>query len=116
MPPDRFDGSHMHGGGPFWLGMLFTGVSLLLWLAIPMLLAWAALRWGRRSANPLFAAASQEGIEPSAIELLRRRYVMGEIDYVTLEVMTERVLTSEAHEHASNQVRLVSGGGEITYL
>ncbi|HEU0028466.1 MAG TPA: hypothetical protein VFQ25_15240 [Ktedonobacterales bacterium] len=36
--------------------------------------------------------------DPSAFELLRRRYVVGEIDTPTFEEMTERLLLSEQAE------------------
>lgn len=78
--------------------LLLSGLSLLPWLAVLGLLAWAALRsWARQpvapQAEPTFGVGGT-----SAAELLRLRYVLGEIDAATFEEMLEHVLASEARE------------------
>jgi hypothetical protein len=78
------------------LPLLFTGLSLL-WLIAPAVITAGYLRWrsrrparlGQRLGHALIAD------DPSAFELLRRRYVVGEIDTPTFEEMTERLLLSE---------------------
>jgi hypothetical protein len=82
-----------------WAGLLFMGASLA-WLLAPLVITAAYLWWrqrrpalaGQPRANPLLDD------DPSAFELLRRRYVVGEIDTPTFEVMTERLLLSERAE------------------
>jgi hypothetical protein len=78
--------------------LLLSGLSLLPWLAVLGLLAWAALRsWSQqRSAPQTEPALGVAGT--SAAELLRLRYVLGEIDAVTFEEMLEHILASEARE------------------
>ncbi len=103
--PGREFGPEMHGGpGGMWLSLIFMGLSALLWFAIPALLVWAALRWvAPRLHGPLsqtFGTPVSAG-QPSAIETLRHRYALGEIDAPTFEQMVERILASEARERES---------------
>ncbi len=87
-----------------WLGLIFMGLSALLWLGIPALLVWAALRWvAPRIRGPLGQAFGTpvSAAQPSAIETLRHRYALGEIDAPTFEQMVERILASEARERES---------------
>ncbi len=88
-----------------WLSLAFTGLSLLLWLGIPALIVWASLRWIAprvRGLSALGAGATQSA-QPSAIETLRHRYALGEIDAPTFEQMVERILASEARERQGEQ-------------
>lgn len=99
MPPDGRFGDF--GGGPSpWFGLLFFGLQSLFWLALIGAAIWGLARaFGARRLN----AAPQmmaEIADPSAVELLRRRYVMGEIDADTFEAMMERVLASEERERS----------------
>lgn len=112
---DGFGGAD-HFGGPGWLPLLFTGATLL-WLIAPFAITAAYLWW--RSRRPALAAAplTQPLIEddPSAFELLRRRYVVGEIDAPTFEGMTERLLVSE-HLEKQHPPLLARSGRYDRYL
>lgn len=88
------------GGGHMWLGLAFMGASLLFWVGVTALVVWALLRWvAPRLRGTLGMANSFVAPQPnSAIETLRHRYAMGEIDADTFEQMVERILTSEVRE------------------
>jgi uncharacterized membrane protein len=97
----RFGGAP--GAGPVpthpWMGLLFMGISLA-WLLGPLLITMAYL-WYHNRRVALASHAPVDGLigdDPSALELLRRRYVVGEIDTPTFEEMTERLLLSERAE------------------
>lgn len=75
--------------------MLSWGLSNLVWLAVLGLIVWAAVRYFQR-AYP--QASILPPPAPSALELLRQRYVLGEIDLETFETMTRHVIASEEHE------------------
>ena len=87
------------------MNLAFTGLSLLLWLGIGALVVWAALRWIAPRWRTAMAAAPTAYVapQPSAIETLRHRYALGEIDAPTFEQMVERVLASEARERRGEQ-------------
>lgn len=71
-------------------GFMMLGMVLgnLLWFALLCLLIWGCIRWlGNRLSNNTHPLVS----EPSAMEILRRRYARGEIDAVTFEQMKERL-------------------------
>ncbi len=108
--PDRF------GGGPVWLPLLFAGMSLL-WLVAPVMLTAAYLWWRRHHPAALAQPLVQPLIEddPSSFELLRRRYVIGEIDAPAFEEMTERLLVSE-HMEQRSQLALARDGRYDHYL
>lgn len=93
-------------GGHMWLGLAFMGLSLLFWLGIPALIVWASLRWIAPRLRAMSAGAMSGGMlgaQPSAIETLRHRYALGEIDAPTFEQMVERILASEARERQGEQ-------------
>ena len=98
---DDFHWHHYYYGGgsalPAWATVMMFALSVLPWLVVPGLLVWAATRWGAMQRPP-----AEPAIEPpppiSAAELLRQRYVLGEIDATTFEEMLGRVLHSEAQE------------------
>jgi uncharacterized membrane protein len=84
------------------------GLSLLFWVGLTALLAWALMRWvlPRMRGIPAMAAMSggmMQAAQPSAIETLRHRYALGEIDAPTFETMVERILASEARERQGEQ-------------
>jgi uncharacterized membrane protein len=81
---------------------------LLFWVGLISLLAWALMRWvlPRLRAMPAMAAMSGgafQPAQPSAVETLRHRYALGEIDAPTFEQMVERILASEARERQGEQ-------------
>lgn len=92
---DGWGPDHFGPGGHEFAGLFFLGT--LLWLVAPLALTALYLWWRRRRTRPLLAGVEDE---PSAFEQLRRRYVVGEIDFVTFEQMAGRLLLSEHAENA----------------
>jgi uncharacterized membrane protein len=79
----------------WWPGMLLSALSTLIWVALFIWLAWLLLRWIIPYLMPMFAGTFGMAPEnPSALEILRRRYATGEIDAVTFEQMRERMESS----------------------
>lgn len=92
MGPGRFgDGFY---GNPGW-HTLTWGLSTVLWLALLGLIVWAAVRYFQR---PQIPARTLPPPAPSVLELLRQRYVLGEIDLETFETMLRYLLASEESE------------------
>ena len=106
--PGRFDGPGPYVAGP--VSLLLSGLSLLLWLGIPaLLLLWLAGRslLSHGSAPPPDPVVERYNV--SAVELLRQRYALGEIDAVTFEQMLERLLASEVRtSHEARIQRLMT--------
>lgn len=110
---------HMHDAFPF---VFLFGLSRLLWLALIILLVWSLVRlfrsrnihWGQPmtpytpnmpfTGHPLGTAPVTErrpdGIvnQPSALDILNRRYASGEIDEATFGNMRERILATQMPE------------------
>jgi uncharacterized membrane protein len=107
---DRFGADHFAGGHEF-APLFFTGMTLL-WLVAPVVVGLAYLAW-RRWREALAGHAHAQALladDPSAFELLRRRYVVGEIDVATFEEMTGRLLVSERlEERMERQPPLLAG-------
>lgn len=79
----------------WWPGTLLSVLGTLIWVALFIWLVWLLLRWIIPYLMPMFAGnvgMAQEN--PSALEILRRRYAAGEIDAVTFEQMRERMESS----------------------
>ena len=111
MPGRGYGPGPFFDGGHWWLGLAFTGLSLLLWLGIAALMIWASLRWIAPRWRALGASGAYVAAQPSAIETLRHRYALGEIDAPTFEQMVERILASEARER-TGWASGTSGAGE----
>ena len=78
-----------------WPGTLLSALSTLIWVALFIWLAWLLLRWIIPYLMPMFAGNfGMEAENPSALEILRRRYAAGEIDAVTFEQMREQLESS----------------------
>lgn len=81
-----------------WNGFLMSFV-MIFWIALLIVLAWTAIHWfdrrsnGTISRNPIMPISG-----PSSLELLRQRYVWGEIDTAAFEQMREHLEASFAHE------------------
>jgi uncharacterized membrane protein len=80
-------------------GFGFLPLIPLFWIAVLFCLFWSLKRWsgwrnGRMSAWP----AGTPPFEPSALEILRRRYARGEIDATTFDQMRERLEGSRGRE------------------
>jgi uncharacterized membrane protein len=95
MPPrGRFDGPDPYRPDSWWLmgHALTTGLATLFLLALLGVMAWMIWRALQESAARRQLVARPE---PTALEQLRLRYVRGEIDALTFEEMTERLMASE---------------------
>ena len=110
---------HMHDAFPF---VFLFGLSRLLWLALIILLVWFLVRtfrsrnihWGQPMTpytpsmpfpgHPLGTAPVTERRpdepvnQPSALDILNRRYASGEIDETTFLNMRERILATQKPE------------------
>ena len=111
---DDFHGPHyFYGYGspalPAWATVAMFALSVLPWLVVPSLLVWAASRWWSLQ-QPRVEPAIEPPPQISAAELLRQRYVLGEIDATTFEEMLERVLHSEAQESLAHLNAAVERG------
>jgi hypothetical protein len=83
-------------------------LSLLFWLALLGLAVWAFTRLTTPTQTP-----TVESGPPTAMDLLRQRYVLGEIDATTFEEMVERVMASEAWERSGGTYRGRAGRGLV---
>jgi putative membrane protein len=87
----------------FWVGMLLIFIFTTLWIALLVVLVWAVIhRLERREGIPEQGSAAPLN-EPSALEILRRRYARGEIDVATFERMREQLETSTVQELQSRR-------------
>jgi len=84
-----------------WLLLPLLLFSRLFWIVILALLIGALIRGLRWRNRPLafyrhapFYTPGVPPLQPSAMELLRRRYARGEIDAVTFDQMRERLESS----------------------
>jgi hypothetical protein len=84
--------------------LLAHGILGLLWLAILGIAVWGAMRL-LTSWQPTSAPLLPPPPEPSALEMLRRRYVAGEIDVATFEEMLEYLFATETPERARHLLR-----------
>lgn len=101
-------GEHHFAAGfhPHPLGILFgLGFMLLFWGLLLGVPAWFIVRrFGRNRWHAMTAArypmaqTASAPPAPSAMEILRRRYVQGEIDHATFEEMMHHLTASQAHE------------------
>lgn len=101
---------HHYGPGfhPHPLGILFgLGFMLLFWGLLFGIPAWFIVRrFGRNRWHAMTAprypmaqtVPTPTPPAPSAMEILRRRYVQGEIDHDTFEQMMHNLAASEARE------------------
>jgi putative membrane protein len=92
----------MMGWGAFgWGGMLLMQLSMVLWVVVIGVLVWALVRWlGMQSSSSGPPPAGPAG--PSALEILRQRYVRGEIDLTTFKQMYERLEGSRSPSSEPN--------------
>lgn len=114
---------HMHEGFHGVLPFVFLfGLSRLLWIALIALLIWSLIRWAKmrrmhwnQPMNPYMPHTPYTGQpfgtppttaprpeapinQPTALEILNRRYATGEIDETTFENMRERIIGSHGPE------------------
>jgi putative membrane protein len=78
----------MMWGYDFGWGWLLMSLGMVLWIALLVVLVWAVIRWltTKTMVSPRQDSATPVG-GPSALEMLRQRYVRGEIDTATFEQM-----------------------------
>lgn len=110
---------HVHEAHSFLPFIFLFGLSRLLLLALLGILVWSLIRWVTRRGHhwnspfqytpgtsytmhrePTFGVPPMPRPEgplhqPSALEILNRRYASGEIDATTYENMRERILGSQ---------------------
>jgi hypothetical protein len=92
---------HLHDGpppGPYspLAQLIYLGLANLFWIGFFGIMVWAALR----SIFPLNQrSVSALEQEPSALERLRRRYILGQIDIGTFEEGLVEVLELEEQDH-----------------
>lgn len=101
-------GEHHFGMGlhPNPFGILFgLGFMLLFWGLVLGVPAWFILRrFGRNRWRAMAASryptaqTTSAAPAPSAMEILRRRYVQGEIDHAAFEEMMHHLTASQARE------------------
>lgn len=86
----------MWGYDPGWGGMfLMMVLGNLVWIALLGVLVWVVIRWFERRPNaPGSPGAGAPESSPSALEILRQRYVRGEIDLATFEQMRKHLQAS----------------------
>lgn len=98
MPQDH-DWHGFYGGPPGspFDHFLAAGFSALFWLVVLAGITWAVMHYLRQAQATQTPSLSAE---PSAMELLRRRYVMGQLDVDTFEEMVTHLLASEERERA----------------
>ena len=104
MDPDGGFLHYSHYDPSLWSFGHFAAVTIgtLFWLALMGFLIWSLYQLANRQPPRV-----QRPAAPSAMELLRQRYVMGDIDAMTFEEMVERVMASEAWERGEQVRRLV---------
>jgi len=86
----------MYYGGWNWGGVLFMMLTALFWVILLGVLTWVAIRWaasggvfGPRTSSTTGTdtRGAPTAQEPSAHEIVARRYARGEIDAATYEEM-----------------------------
>jgi hypothetical protein len=75
--------------------LIYLGLANLFWIGLFGMMVWAVLR-SIPSLNQRSLSAPEE--EPSALERLRRRYVLGQIDIDTFEEGLMEVLELEEQD------------------
>ena len=87
------------GYGFDWLSMILMSLGMVLWIALPVVLVWAIIRWlERKTTTPASPVTNATPSGPSALELLQQRFALGEIDTATFEQMRERLSTLGARD------------------
>lgn len=100
-----FGHGYWHHGGPLWLPLALFAANLL-WPFVIGLLALAVMR---ALGQPKPERVEPPPREPTAMELLRERYVLGDIDALTFEDMVYHVLQSERIEREQAFWRALPG-------
>ena len=80
-----------YGWGDFFWMVLWMAI----WLGLLSLVIWAIMRAiSRRRWSTLRHEWHVQPTEPGALEILNRRYALGELDAATYEAMRERIQAS----------------------
>ena len=79
-----------------WADLFWMMAWMTLWVGVFGLVIWAMMRsFGRRYWQPVRHHEWHiQSNEPSALEILNRRYARGELDSATYESMRERIQAS----------------------
>lgn len=92
------------GYGYGWAGFFWMVFWMLIWVGLLSLVIWAIIRASnRRHWQPVRHEWRVQSNEPSALEILNRRYARGELDAATFEMMRERIL-----DHSNDKKTLVT--------
>ena len=102
--PNHFPGPGFVSPDPLWITFISSGMAVVLWVAMLSLVLWAAYQWALAAAGARHPQPATAPREPSAVELLRRRYVLGDIDAVEFEDMLERIVASEVSFEVAQQM------------
>jgi putative membrane protein len=107
-PPERQDRESQESEEQtmmMWWGygwpMLWMAFWNLLWLVLIGLCIWMLVRWLATRSPRRDDWHHSVAPEPSALEILRRRYARGDIDTATFEQMRERIIASGERETPS---------------
>ena len=78
-----------------WSGFFWMVIWTLIWIGLGSMVFWTMMRSAsRRHMQPLRHEWRIQSNEPSALEILNRRYARGELDAATYEAMRERIQAS----------------------
>ncbi len=77
-----------------WPMMFWMALGEVFWLLLLGIAVWALVRW---------LSNRKLSTEPSAMEILRRRYARGEINTEMFEQMRERLESSATHANNSDR-------------
>ncbi len=92
-PPGGYQaGGYQAGAYSPLVHLLFIGLANLFWIVLLGTLLWTALA-PRRQNHGRVLSSSDEGL--SSLEMLRRSYILGQIDVETFAEMLVPVLESE---------------------
>ena len=80
-----------------WAGFFWMILWTLIWIGLGSMIVWTIVRAANRRYRPLLRHEWRiQSNEPSALEILNRRYARGELDAATYEAMRERIQASYA--------------------
>jgi uncharacterized membrane protein len=78
-----------------WAGFFWMVFWMVVWLGLLSLVIWAIMRAVSRQNWPTMRHEWRvQRTEPTALEILNRRYALGELDVTTYEAMRERIQAS----------------------
>jgi putative membrane protein len=89
----------MYWYGYGWSGFFWMILWMLIWVGVLSLVVWTIIRaTSRRRWQTTHHEWRIQSNEPSALEILNRRYARGELETATYEAMRERIQASNAEQ------------------